>query len=669
MTRFLDIIIPEYDCDENLMDRLLKSIIRQKNINLSEIGVIIVNDCSPNKFKNSFFKRYPQLNIEYYKKETNDGVGMTRQYGLERSTAKYVTFFDQDDEVYGDDALSLVFQNLKKYSYKCLITGYVEEHSDYNYEHLEFDEKETLHGVFIDRNSMIINGIKFVDGVRFHDDYYMRRILMIALNAYHLKIMTYIWHNNEQSIVRKDRKYSYMVDTYEDWFKACLVAFDYIDRVKAGQSKYFICSIFNLFIVLESQFFKYDELQIIKKSHEKKLYELICKYMCYFKANDKIIKKLYDDCYIAQSKNFGEEMLLDESFDNFCQRMAFLYPEIEVNTQKLGILLDIIVPYYNEKYQLISKLLSSIQRQKNVNFEELQISLVSDNPNNVIDDNLFVQDYPELNIVHYKKNTNDGPGLARQYALDRSEAQYVAFYDADDLMYENDALYKVFYCLKNSKYEILYTNFIVDYNDKITESSYKDLISLHGSFYNRELLLKYNMTFHKKIFLFEDMYFCSITNACLVTSFLEYPTYIWIRRENSLSRIENKDINSGLKEHINDFIESNVSIIDFCISHIDMMRRKYELSNENSTYRIAEFFISKLFYMFIMIESDIFYYTDVTVFEERIFSTYLKIKPYYEQLSEKELKQIFDAQIKVVVNDTHAKEIKKDFESFIKERI
>ena len=122
MERFLDIIIPEYDCKEEFMKRLLQSISRQINVDFNEIGIIIVNDKSKNKLRKGLFKNFPKLNIEYFIKDVNEGVGMTRQYGLDRSTAQYVTFVDQDDELYGNDSLFQVISHLKNTSIDFLVT-------------------------------------------------------------------------------------------------------------------------------------------------------------------------------------------------------------------------------------------------------------------------------------------------------------------------------------------------------------------------------------------------------------------------------------------------------------------------------------------------------------------------------------------------------------------
>ena len=71
------------------------------------------------------------------------------------------------------------------------------------------------------------------------------------------------------------------------------------------------------------------------------------------------------------------------------------------------------------------------------------------------------------------------------------------------------------------------------------------------------------------------------------------------------------------------------------------------------------------FYLFVVIESDVFYERDISEYERRIYEKYLELKVYYDYLSDLDRKRIFDSQVKVVVNDTHAREIRRSFEDFI----
>ncbi|MCR4898684.1 MAG: glycosyltransferase, partial [Acholeplasmatales bacterium] len=181
MSHFLDIIIPEYDCPIEFMIRLLDSINKQKNIEVKEIGIIIVNDKSKNKYKKSWFKqRYPKLNIEYLVKDINEGQGLTRQYGLDRSEATYVTFIDQDDMLYEYDNLAKVINYIKEHNDDIYFTEYLEETYIDNKLYIQHHDPirlRCLHGLFLNRLFLINNKIRFSNKIRYHEDVYLCDLL------------------------------------------------------------------------------------------------------------------------------------------------------------------------------------------------------------------------------------------------------------------------------------------------------------------------------------------------------------------------------------------------------------------------------------------------------------------------------------------------------------
>ena len=123
MAHFLDIIIPEYNCKEEHIIRLLNSILQQLNVDFNEIGIILVNDDSPKKISESLLKSVTKVDIEYYFKEKNEGQGLTRQFGFEKSSAEYVTFVDQDDMLFGPTSLSETINVLKNEKPELLYTN------------------------------------------------------------------------------------------------------------------------------------------------------------------------------------------------------------------------------------------------------------------------------------------------------------------------------------------------------------------------------------------------------------------------------------------------------------------------------------------------------------------------------------------------------------------
>jgi glycosyltransferase involved in cell wall biosynthesis len=107
---FLSIIIPVYNTEQYL-NRCLDSVIKSVD-GVSNIEIIVVNDGSPgnvNEIMKYYLKEYDNI-IKYYIKE-NAGLADTKNFGLEKSTGKYVTFVDSDDfvdEDYYRDAIRII---------------------------------------------------------------------------------------------------------------------------------------------------------------------------------------------------------------------------------------------------------------------------------------------------------------------------------------------------------------------------------------------------------------------------------------------------------------------------------------------------------------------------------------------------------------------------------
>lgn len=89
----IEIIIPAYNCMSTL-GRTLDSLKKQSN---KDFTVLLIDDCSSQDIF-SIVERYKGcLNIKYIRNETNRGVGMTRQRGIDETNAEYIAFLDSDD--------------------------------------------------------------------------------------------------------------------------------------------------------------------------------------------------------------------------------------------------------------------------------------------------------------------------------------------------------------------------------------------------------------------------------------------------------------------------------------------------------------------------------------------------------------------------------------------
>lgn len=110
MSELVSIIVPIYNV-ENYLWMCLDSIEQQ---NYSNIEVLLINDGSPDS-SGEICQEYVARDsrFHYFEKE-NGGLSDARNYGIERSNGKYLTFIDSDDWVeptYIDDMYQAALKN------------------------------------------------------------------------------------------------------------------------------------------------------------------------------------------------------------------------------------------------------------------------------------------------------------------------------------------------------------------------------------------------------------------------------------------------------------------------------------------------------------------------------------------------------------------------------
>lgn len=91
----VSIIVPVYNV-EKYIERCLKSLVNQT---MQEIEILIINDGTKDNSMD-VCNKYAKLDdrIKIYNKE-NEGLGLTRNYGIKRALGEYVCFVDSDDYV------------------------------------------------------------------------------------------------------------------------------------------------------------------------------------------------------------------------------------------------------------------------------------------------------------------------------------------------------------------------------------------------------------------------------------------------------------------------------------------------------------------------------------------------------------------------------------------
>lgn len=111
----VSINIPVFKC-EKYVYRCLESV---KNQVYKNLEIILINDATPDnsiEIIQDFFKENPDLNYRLLHNETNEGLSVVRNKGIENSTGKYIYMLDSDDYITPDCIEKLVLVSEKENS-------------------------------------------------------------------------------------------------------------------------------------------------------------------------------------------------------------------------------------------------------------------------------------------------------------------------------------------------------------------------------------------------------------------------------------------------------------------------------------------------------------------------------------------------------------------------
>lgn len=211
----ISIIVPIYKVGKYIRT-CLESLINQTK---KELEFILVNDGSPDK-EGLIIEEYKDKRIKYYNNK-HQGLGKTRNYGIEKSTGKYIMFLDSDDclELNACELLYnyitsanldvVVFDTTKKYSKneeKDLIPQFNEASLKTDPKLLNIINLGPCNKIY--KSSLIKdNKIKFAEDLKYEDVPFVVMALDKAEKIGKLDkcLYNYIIHGNSETTVRDER--------------------------------------------------------------------------------------------------------------------------------------------------------------------------------------------------------------------------------------------------------------------------------------------------------------------------------------------------------------------------------------------------------------------------------------------------------------------------------
>lgn len=228
----ISIIVPIYNA-EKYIKKCVDSLLNQTK---KEIELILINDGSTDSTHN-ILKSYKDKRIKYFKNK-NQGIGKTRNFGIEKSTGKYIIFIDSDDYIEPTTCEEL-FEKAEKEKADIVVCDFYKVYDDGSKEEINLPSFKTTKlknnpNILLDINlspwnkiysSKLIkdNNISFAEGIKYEDVPFVSEALDKADKIAKLdkKLNYYVIHGNSETTVRDKRIFDILkiVDIIRTYFK------------------------------------------------------------------------------------------------------------------------------------------------------------------------------------------------------------------------------------------------------------------------------------------------------------------------------------------------------------------------------------------------------------------------------------------------------------------
>lgn len=210
----ISIIVPAYNA-EKYIEKCLDSLLNQTK---KEIEIILINDGSTDNTDN-IIKKYDDSRIVYIKNQ-NQGIGKTRNVGIERAKGKYIMFVDSDDYL-EYNACELLYNEAEKKALDLVVCDFfcVKDEKTYVTKIPTFDitTLEETPDLLVDVNSapwnklyladLIKDKIKFVENLKYEDAPFVVEALKNAkqIGKLNMPLNYYVIHENSETTILNNK--------------------------------------------------------------------------------------------------------------------------------------------------------------------------------------------------------------------------------------------------------------------------------------------------------------------------------------------------------------------------------------------------------------------------------------------------------------------------------
>lgn len=210
----VSLIVPIYNTQKYLK-KCINSLINQT---LKDIEIILINDGSTDNSE-KIIKEFKDKRIKYISKE-NEGIGKTRNLGIEKSTGEYLAFVDSDDYL-NEHFCEYMYEKATKDNCDLVICDFFESREKlYSIKFKDFKNTN------LKKNPELINNVnlgpcnklykkdlfinkdnRFEENLKYEDAPFVVKMLLAAKNIGKVNdyLTYYVIHDNSQTTIRDKR--------------------------------------------------------------------------------------------------------------------------------------------------------------------------------------------------------------------------------------------------------------------------------------------------------------------------------------------------------------------------------------------------------------------------------------------------------------------------------
>ena len=170
--------------------------------------------------------------------------------------------------------------------------------------------------------------------------------------------------------------------------------------------------------------------------------------------------------------------------------------------------LDLIIPHYNESYDVVRPGLQMLEIQQKVKPGDFRVLFINDGEERKLSE---LENYdPPFPFVEYSI-PHGGVSVARNFGIEHSDADWVMFCDCDDCFSSLYSIYEMVSVLDTKEKDLLWIPYYFDFPGKERRVVNKfELTFIIGKIFRRSFLMQHQLRFNSDLTYTEDTSFLHV---------------------------------------------------------------------------------------------------------------------------------------------------------------